>query len=359
MTELVNLIHVDGALPNLALMRLGTWFGSQGARVRLLRQFSDCRPMDALFAGDIRERSFGSSVFTFSKKTRDGWDRLLGPITWGGTGVSASSNLSEVAPIDWEQISPDYSLYPRFSASIGFLTRGCRLRCGFCVVPQKEGKPHAVSDVSSLWRGDPHPRHLHLLDNDAFAPKLRGFWNDAIREIRDGDFRICFSQGINLRLIDEEAAAAIASIRYTGHDFARRRLFTAWDNLGDEKMFRRGVAALAAAGVPPSHLRVYMLVGYESRETWESIFYRFNELVALGCEPYPMVYDRSRGDLKAFQRWAVRHLYRKLPFPEYGGAGHGDVRISAGVRQDIKSAWSTVVAGWRPERKLAVVGGAA
>ena len=348
---LTYLVHADGSLPNLALMRLGTHLRARGETVRLLRQPGDAAP---LLDGQP-SAVFGSSIFRFSEERRASFERALGPIRWGGTGVRVESSLSEVADVDWDAISPDYSLYPAFSASLGFLTRGCRLRCGFCVVPQKEGKPHVAASVRSLWRGEPHPRHLHLLDNDAFAPTLRSHWRDAIAEIREGNFRVCFSQGINIRLIDAEGAAAIASIRYCGHDFKRKRLFTAWDSIGDESIFRRGVDELARAGIPAKNLRVYMLVGYDARETWEAIFYRFQELVALGCEPYPMVFDRAaRPDLLAFQRYAIRHLYRNLAFPEYGAHGHEDTRLTGEAREAARSAWERVASGWKPVRKLAV-----
>ena len=52
-----------------------------------------------------------------------------------------------------------------FDASIGFTQRGCRLKCGFCVVPKKEGKPRAVNTIADIWRGEPWRKHLHLLDN--------------------------------------------------------------------------------------------------------------------------------------------------------------------------------------------------
>lgn len=339
---LVGLVHADGALPNLALMRLASWFRLRGYATQFFR-----RPT---LDGPRPDLVFGSSIFSFSEPRRVAFEGVLGPIVWGGTGVRVESSLSEIAR-DADRTPPDYSLYPDFSASIGFLTRGCRLRCGFCVVPRKEGKPRAVASVRELWRGEPYPRHLHLLDNDAFAPQLRTEWQDAVREIREGNFRVCFSQGVNLRLIDDEGAAAIASIRYTGHDFDRKRLFTAWDSLGDESIFRRGVARLERAGVPAKNLRVYMLVGYDPRETWETIFYRFNELVALGAEPYPMVFDRARADLRAFQRYAVRWLYKKIPFPEYGGHGFGDTRLTPEVRAQISAAWMRVAGGWRPERR--------
>lgn len=340
---MIVLAHADGALPNLALMRLGAWFKRCGEFVKLVR-----KPAEIPLWVRVT-RTYGSSIFQFTESVRAAFDQALGPITWGGTGVRVESSLAEIDP-EVEATAPDYSFYPNFEASLGFLTRGCRLRCGFCVVPKKEGKPRAVSSVRELWRGEPYPRHLHLLDNDAFAPQLRDHWREAVREIREGDFRVCFSQGVNLRLIDEEAAAAIASIRYVGHDFKRKRLFTAWDNLRDEGIFRRGIDTLARAGVPAKHLRVYMLVGYDARETWESLFYRFNELVALGCEPFPMVYDRSRPELLAFQRWAVRYLYRRIPFPEYGAHGKEDTRITPTMRAAITAAWAAVARGWRPAR---------
>ena len=48
------------------------------------------------------------------------------------------------------------------------------------------------------------------------------------------------------------------------------------DNLGDERVFFRGVEMLAAAGIPPNHLLAYMLVGYDRRETWERVLYRLH-----------------------------------------------------------------------------------
>lgn len=341
------LAHADGGLPNLALMRLGAWFKACGHHVRLLH-----RPEEHPRGQRYPSMTFGSSIFSYSARQRARWD-AWGPVWWGGTGVNVTSSLTELNDeVDWDSIAPDYSLYPGFSASLGFLTRGCRLRCGFCVVPRKEGKPHAVAGVHDVWRGAPHPRHLHLLDNDAFAPTLRGHWLEAVREMREGCFRVCFSQGLNLRLVDDESAAAVASLHYTGHCFTKRRLFTAWDNLGDEAVFRQGIATFARAGVPARHLTVYMLIGYDARETWDDILYRFMELVAMGCEPFPMVYDRAaRPDLCAFQRWALRHLWRVLPFPLYAIDGKDDVRLTPAARAAAAAAWKRVSGGWTPRMK--------
>ena len=69
--------------------------------------------------------------------------------------------------------------------------------------------------------------------------------------------------------------------------------------------------------MPPTHIMAYMLVGYDPAETWDRIHYRFDRMVARGIKPYPMVFDPARRDLKQFQRWAIRGIYRFVPFTEY------------------------------------------
>lgn len=188
-----------------------------------------------------------------------------------------------------------------------------------CVVPTKEGRNRSTNTIEEIWRGAPHPRHLHLLDNDFFGHPEPA-WRARIDELRAGDFRVCLSQGINVRLITPEAAAALAQIEYRDTKFQERRLYTAWDNLNDERVFFRGIDRLSAAGIPEKHLMVYMLVGFDPQETWPRIWHRFNAMVERGIRPYPMVFDRSRADLRRFQRWVVTGLYRAVPWSEYLGS---------------------------------------
>lgn len=101
----------------------------------------------------------------------------------------------------------------------------------------------------------------------------------------------------------------------------RRKLYTAWDNLKDEHVFFRGVDRLQRAGIPPTLLRVYMLIGYDKAETWQRIFHRFERMTAMGSQPFVMVKDRARLDLRAFQRWANLGLYRIIPWAEYRAPG--------------------------------------
>jgi hypothetical protein len=323
----VRLTQIDGKLPSLALMKLAAWHKARGDHVVLSR--SPYRsPVEPAY-----DRVYGSAIFSFSAKRVERFKAEFPDAIVGGTHDPGNGlTVEDITGHDFSEL--DYSLWPDFTASLGFTQRGCRLKCGFCVVPRKEGKPRSVSTIADIWRGKPWPKHLHLLDNDFFGQPEEQ-WQARIEEIRKGGFKACFNQGINVRLITAEAAAALASVHYTDDQFKQRRIYTAWDNIGDEAVFFRGVEILAQAGIPPSHLMSYMLVGYDRRETWERVLYRFHHMAGLGIRPYPMVYGDKRRDLPGslpgktlgqFQRWAVRRFYTEVPFAEYDPAVRGSAQ---------------------------------
>lgn len=301
----IRLTQIDGALPNLALMRLAHWHKSLGDEVVVTRHIEP-----DLFEGSY-DMVYGSAIFKFSQEKLMHFQRQWPAAIVGGTGTSYARTVEELIGNEYERY--DYSGYD-VDYSIGFTQRGCRLKCKFCVVPKKEGKPRSVNSVWQIWRGEPWPRHIHILDNDFFGNPE---WRNRAKEIRDGKFKICLSQGINVRLIDDEAAEALVSIDYRATNFKTKRLYTAWDNLKDEEIFFKGVNRLENAGVPPQHLMSYMLIGFDKSETWDRIWHRFNRMVERKISPYPMVYDRSRKDLLAFQRWVITGIYRFVPWNEY------------------------------------------
>jgi len=303
----VRLTQIDGALPNLALMKLSHWHKSKGDTVTLTRHIEP-----DLFEPTY-DRVYGSAIFKFSQDRLDRFVQQWPNAVIGGTGTTEKHTVEDLIGEQYEHY--DYAGYD-VDYSLGFTQRGCRLKCKFCVVPEKEGKPRSVNTIADIWRGAPYPKKLHILDNDFFGNPE---WRERIAEIRDGKFKVCLSQGINVRLINDESAAALATIQYRDTKFQERRLYTAWDNVGDEKVFFRGVDMLENAGIPPKHLMAYMLIGYDKAETWERLWHRFDKMVERGIKPYPMVYDRSRKDLTAFQRWVIMGLYRIIPWDEYKG----------------------------------------
>jgi hypothetical protein len=303
----VRLTQIDGKLPNIALMKLSEWHKRQGDTVHFTSSIER-----TLFENDY-DRVYGSAIFAYSEERlarfRDKWPKAI----VGGTGAGTTRTVEELIEEPVFE-AYDYSIYPTFEPSIGFTQRGCRLKCKFCVVPTKEGKNVGLNKIESVWRGPGHPKKLHLLDNDFFGQPE---WRERVQEIRDGGFKVCLNQGINVRLINEESAEALASLEYRDDQFKQRRLYTAWDNLGDEKIFFKGIDKLENAGIPCKNIMAYMLVGYDPKETFDTMYYRFQKMVDRGILPYPMVFDRTRQELRQFQRWVVTGLYRAFPFSKY------------------------------------------
>jgi len=338
----VRLTHGDGKLPNLALMKLAHWHRARGDAVHFTR--SAARELLDLPHYD---RVYGSFIFDTSAdklaRFRAEWPEAI----LGGSAEGADKALTVEATIgEAEYEHYDYSIYPNFTASIGFTARGCRLDCKFCGVRKKEGRPRSVNTIADIWRGEGNPQHLILLDNDFFGQPAEQ-WRARVREIMDGGFRVAFIQGINSRLLDDEAAETLGALWKGRHlfdgDFKVKRFYTAWDNLKDERVFFAGMDRLERAGIKPHNVFVYMLVGFDKAETWARLFHRFNRMVDRKLLPYPMVYgDKNRTlplggwnepighrTLGEFQRWVLRGAYRNktnpIPFADYDVNAKGAV----------------------------------
>ncbi len=308
------LLQLDGGnFPNLALMRLSAHFKGMGSEVSFRRAYSQAS-VEPHF-GDRFDGVFASTIFERTSPLIARLQHNFPQCMIGGTGSGSDVTLEQIGVTTGEY---DYSLYPQYQHSIGFSQRGCRLKCSFCVVPKKEGKVREADSIAQIWRGDPWPKNIVLLDNDFFGQPR---WRERIREIQDGNFRVSFNQGINARLINQEAAEAIASVRYSDDDFTRRTIYTAWDNRDDEEKLFRGLNYLVGAGVKPDHIMVYMLIGYWPGETHEDRDYRRKRLHDFGCRPYPMAYYPTE-ELRGFQRWVIRRIDFKATWEEFEAAGY-------------------------------------
>ena len=167
----ILITQIDGKMPNLALMRLSHYHKNQGDSVFFTRNLSSNNNYDKVYA---------SSIFDFSKPKLDRFKERYPNAVIGGTGINNPTVTVE------KEIGPyykyDYSIYPEFKNSIGFTQRGCRLKCPFCVVPKKEGKNRSVNTIYDIWRGEPYPRKLYLLDNDFFG-QPEDQWKERIKEL--------------------------------------------------------------------------------------------------------------------------------------------------------------------------------
>jgi len=288
----ILLLQIDGKLPNLALMRIASHHRALGNSVEFRRGIDTTT---VLGKWDI---IYGSVLFSFSRPKAERLLALHPNAVIGGTGWDTTTTLSSFGIVS----KPDYFIYPNFKQSIGFTQRGCRMKCKFCIVPGKEGQVSEVATIQDIWRGDPWPREILLLDNDFFGQPN---WQKRIDEIREGNFKVSFNQGINARFLNSETAAAIASVNFRDDSMRYKRLYTAWDNRKDETRLFNGLQCLVDAGVPPSSITVYVLIGFwNGAKITEDDLYRVHQLRQFGCFPYPMPYTRTR-ELMGFKKWVT------------------------------------------------------
>ncbi len=307
----VLLLQLDGKLPNIALMRLSAHHRGIGDEVTLQHVRSIEGAARGMF--DQWDKVYGSLIF---EKTRPIAQRLLSEFPdaiLGGTGWDESTTLENIGITTREQ---DYSHYPAFAASMGYTHRGCRFKCWFCKVPKTEGKISDYGSIEDIWRGDPWPRHLLILDNDFFGQKN---WHKHVEAMNSGRFKVCMNQGINVRVLQDEQAAAWASIDYRDDGFKDKRIYTAWDAIGDEEILFRGLERLVKHGVRPDNLLVYMLIG--AGETEGDRLHRHDRLVEFGARPYPMPFTRN-DETRGFQRWSVKRIDRFVSWKDFEAANY-------------------------------------
>ncbi len=290
----VALYDVDSKIPNLALMKLARFHRDRGDMVEMYNPLWR----------DTYDKIYASKIFKYSDGSGLDPERM----EIGGTGWDMSTTL----PPEIEALQPDYSVYG-YPHNIGFTMRGCRFRCKFCVVPDKEGQPYENNTISEIWiqRGSDF---VVLLDNDFFGNPA---WADRIAEIRKHDLKVSFSQGLNIRIITDEQAKALASVQFRNLSGKKKQVHFAWDQWGrgTEKLIDEGFERVKAAGVRPYQMAFFVLIGFNTNE--EQDLYRINKLHGMGCDVFVMPYDRQDHYQKALARWNNRHVWRSVPWPDY------------------------------------------
>lgn len=291
----VAIYDVDSKIPNLALMKLSAFHKAQGDTVE---------GYSPLFKAEY-DKIYASRIFKFSDTS------MLDPNTMeiGGTGWDLQKNL----PDHIEALVPDYSLY-NYPHNIGFTMRGCRLRCSFCVVPKKEGRPRGVLTIPEIWT-QRDSDFVVLLDNDFFGNPE---WAARINEIKELNLRVNFSQGLNIRNIKPEQAEAVASIRFSNMSGKAKQVHFAWDDPRHEKLIHKGIATCVEAGIKPYQMAFYVLIGYHS--TPEEDLHRVELLRSYGCDPYAMPYNKDDPYQNRFTRW-VNHkaIFNTVSWDNYVG----------------------------------------
>lgn len=291
---MIGLIDIDSKLPNLALMKLSSYYKGIGEDIEFVKD------------GEYK-KIYASCVFTKNKPICDNLKELYGDkIDIGGTGYDIKGML----PYNIEMQKPDYSLY-NIDYGIGFTTRGCVNSCAFCFVPKKEGKLHQVGTIQELI--NPMSNLIVLLDNNFTADP---FMIDKCKEIKDRKLKVDITQGVNIRGMTEDKAYWLGQIKHNGY------LHIAWDNIGEEKAVIEGTSILTKY-IKPYRIICFVLVGFNT--TLEEDLYRINKLQDMGLKPFIMVYNQKDDKtLHHLSRWCNRPWFRNsckfeefLPYVRY------------------------------------------
>jgi hypothetical protein len=288
----IGLVDIDGHnFPNLALMKISAYHKSIGDNVNWV---------------DIGnyDRTYMSKVFTFSPDYSKGF-ASYGEIIKGGTGFKMTNTL----PSEIDKLCPDYSIYPKFTAAYGFLTRGCPNKCSWCVVPNKEGNIQPYADIEEFLQGR---KEAVLMDNNVLAHE-HGL--QQIEKIIKLGIKIDFNQGLDARIIakDKGIAELLSKVKWS------RYLRMACDTKSQTPYIDKALANLNDYGFKNYRVFVYVLVK-EIPDALDRVMF----LKEKGCCPFAQPYrdfetnKEPNYEQKRFSRW-VNHkaIFKTVQFSEY------------------------------------------
>lgn len=298
----IGIVQVDGKeymgqmFPNLALMKIAAYHEKQGHQVEW-------------YWGDLwndqYDKIYASKIFSFSPMPKLPTEKSM----VGGTGVDFFNTL----PTDIEAMPISYSLYPDCNFHVGFSMKGCRFNCKFCCVPKKEGRPYKYNTIDELLVNPNGGNRLMLLDNDFFGGSD---WKENLERIIELNLKVCFSQGLNIRIITPDQAALLAKCRYYNVKFNQRYLSFAWDKYHDGKLIKKGIKICNDAGIPCKHMQFFVLIGFDT--THEQNMERIMTLRELGAMPFVMPYNKEDPYQKALTRWVNhRATFKSCTWEEY------------------------------------------
>ena len=297
----IGIYQVDGSkyqgvpFPNIALMKIAGYYKSIGDEVEWYQGY--------LFH-EMYDKIYASKIFKFSEMPQIPSNMVI-----GGTGIDFFNKL----PSEIENATMDWSIYHNTPFHYGFSMKGCRFKCSFCCVPTKEGKPFNYNTIDELLTNPSGGNKLMLLDNDFFGGTN---WKANLERIIELKLKVCFVQGLNIRIISDRQAELLAKCNYSNSKFNNKYLTFAWDKFEDEKVIIRGIERCNKWGIPCKNMQFFCLIGYDT--TPKQDYYRVEFLRKLGCLPYVMPYNKSDKYQKAYTRYVNnRFIFNLCSWEDY------------------------------------------
>lgn len=217
----IVLYDIDSKIPNLALMKLSTYYKNHGYQVILSK---DIKYIKA-------DKYFASTVF-YCQKSREKIKALRelygNDIQMGGSGIDLEKSL----PPEVENCFPDYQLYNHNEYALGFLTRGCNSNCPFCIVPKKEGNIRIANSFEDFV--PPGQTNVKLLDDNLLS------YEDSDRlltEIIDRKYAVNFSQSLDISYLNKYNFKLLKQINSQNSRFTKKMYYFSCNNVNMVKEF--------------------------------------------------------------------------------------------------------------------------
>lgn len=266
------LYDIDGKIPNLALMKLGSFYKRQGYQT-LVSKIPQPIPADLYFA---------STIFN-SEKSRNAVERLKklygDRIRIGGTGIDLKTGLAD----EMERCFPDYNLYAHTRYALGFLTRGCDKRCAFCVVPRKEGRlqPYYSTFDDFVPKNQ---QNVMLLDNNLLsAPNV----SDLLEEMIKRELKVNFSQTLDIQYLTEETYPKLRKVNSVNSRFTRKMIYFSCNTVKQAEWFQSKSNELKGFG--KQQVTAVIMFGFNTRLSQD--FTILQMMKKLGIIPFVQEYQ--------------------------------------------------------------------
>jgi len=269
----ILLIDVDSKIPNIALGRVSTYYKSLGVPVSYKHLGLDGYPRKSSTRITVDATGFSevfvSNIFTVNQGAFE--VRGCDTVHVGGVG---SVNMMATLSKDIDASEVDYTLWQDNKTSYGFITRGCNRKCSFCFVPKTEGLLRFAGGIDSIVRH----KKVSFLDNNILA------YEDApytLIELWMRGIRCEFSQGLDIRLVDDTLAELLAKLSYIGaYTFA-------FDHVKYIKLIERKTAILKKHISRDWGMRFFV---YQNAETYSisDLLTRIDWCINNKCLPYVM-----------------------------------------------------------------------
>lgn len=234
------------------------------------------------------------------------------------TGVDVFVGCSDVL----DSCLPDYRLSsdvkpPFDGVGLLFTTRGCPNRCPYCMVPKMERECKIIRSWKNNIEGTDR-KDFVVFDNNILAfPEFH--FSEVVRELNKNKKRVLFDNGFDCRLVTDNNAKELASLKYFRNGFR-----IAFDRMGDDGFYQTAMEKVIAAGLKVKG-NSFSYVLYNFDDTPQEAYYRAQECWKYGSNPYLMEYRPlnslkksvfvgkywTRNLLKAFKNWGVTFGYNR------------------------------------------------